>query len=64
MAGALGLALAGPRRYYGELVMEASLNASASTQARSQHILEALSVYQRALDCLAMLVVAGILVSF
>ena len=64
MAGALGLALAGPRRYHGELVMEASLNASGSTQASAQHILEALSVYQRALDCLAMLVVAGILVSF
>ena len=64
MAGALGLALTGPRRYHGELVMEASLNASGSTQASAQHILEALSVYQRALDCLAMLVVAGILVSF
>lgn len=64
MAGALGLALAGPRRYHGELVMEASLNASGSTQASAQHILEALSVYQRALDCLAMLVVTGILVSF
>ena len=64
MAGALGLALAGPRRYHGEVVMEASLNASGSGEAGTRHILEALSVYRRALDCLALLAAAGILVLF
>lgn len=64
MAGALGLALAGPRRYQGEVVIEASLNASGSGRAGAQHIEEALSIYRRALDCLALLTAAGILVSF
>ncbi|SOE09269.1 adenosylcobinamide-phosphate synthase [Hoeflea halophila] len=64
MAGALDLALAGPRRYHGEVVMEASLNASGSGKAGARHIEEALTIYRRALDCLALLATAGILVSY
>lgn len=64
MAGALDLALAGPRQYHGKVVMEASLNASGTRQASARHILEALSIYRRALDCLVLLAAAGILVSF
>jgi adenosylcobinamide-phosphate synthase len=63
MAGGLGLALAGPRHYGGELVMEASLNGSGSRQAGASDILEAISVFLRACDCLFLLVFAGILVS-
>ncbi|WP_417411407.1 adenosylcobinamide-phosphate synthase CbiB [Hoeflea sp.] len=64
MAGGLGLPLAGPRHYGGELVMEASLNASGSRQADAGSIGEALVVFRRACDCLVLLVFAGILVSF
>ena len=64
MAGALGVSLAGPRHYGGELVMEASVNASGSTEARVGHVTEAISIFLRACDCLVLLVFAGILVSF
>lgn len=64
MAGALGLALAGPRQYHGEVVMEASLNASGSSQASVRHILKALSIYRRACDCLVLLTVMGMFVLF
>jgi len=64
MAGGLGLALAGPRQYGGEVVIEASLNASGRKDAGAGDILEALQLYRRACDCLALLVAAGFLVSF
>jgi adenosylcobinamide-phosphate synthase len=64
MAGSLGLSLAGPRHYGGELVMEASLNASGSRHADAGSIAEALVIFRRACDCLVLLVFAGILVSF
>jgi adenosylcobinamide-phosphate synthase len=64
MAGGLGLSLAGPRHYGGELVMEASLNASGNRKAGAGSILDALSIFRRACDCLVLLVFAGILVSF
>jgi adenosylcobinamide-phosphate synthase len=63
MAGGLGLALAGSRRYGGELVMEASLNSSGNPQAASGDIRIALSIYRRACDCLALLVAASFLAS-
>jgi adenosylcobinamide-phosphate synthase len=53
MAGALGLALAGPRQYAGTLTMEASLNGSGRRQAGATDISEGLSVYRRACDSLA-----------
>jgi len=64
MAGGLGLALAGPRQYGGELVMEASLNASGHKQAGAGDILDALMIFRRACDCLALLTVVLFLVSF
>lgn len=64
MAGGLGLALAGPRQYGGEVVMEASLNAAGRRQAGIADILDALSVFRRACDCLALMVFAGFIVSF
>jgi adenosylcobinamide-phosphate synthase len=64
MAGGLGLSLAGPRHYGGELVMEASVNASGSRNADAGSIVEALVIFRRACDCLVLLVFAGILVSF
>lgn len=64
MAGGLGLSLAGPRHYGGELVMEASLNASGNRKAGAGSIDEALLLFRRACDCLVLLVFAGILVSF
>ncbi|MGJ8569791.1 MAG: adenosylcobinamide-phosphate synthase CbiB [Hoeflea sp.] len=64
MAGGLGLSLAGPRHYGGELVMEASLNASGNRKAGAGSILEALLIFRRACDSLVLLVFAGILVSF
>lgn len=54
MAGALGLALAGPRQYGGEMVMEASLNSSGRKQAGSGDIDAALNIFRRACDCLAL----------
>jgi adenosylcobinamide-phosphate synthase len=56
MAGALNLALAGPRRYGGELVMEASLNAGGRRQAGAVDIASALIVFNKSCDCLALLV--------
>lgn len=56
MAGGLGVALAGPRQYGGEIVMEPSLNASARHQAGWQDINGALQIFWRACDCLAALV--------
>jgi adenosylcobinamide-phosphate synthase len=64
MAGGLRLSLAGPRHYGGELVMEASLNASGNKKAGAGSIVEALYLFRRACDCLILLVFAGILVSF
>ncbi|MDF1607641.1 adenosylcobinamide-phosphate synthase CbiB [Hoeflea sp. YIM 152468] len=61
MAGALGLALAGPRQYGGEMVMEPSLNASGRQQAGEGDIRAALSVFERACDCLATIVLLSIL---
>lgn len=55
MAGALGLALAGPRQYGGEVVMEASLNASGRKHAGGGDITDALMIFRRACDCLAMM---------
>lgn len=57
MAGALGLALAGPRRYGGELFMEASLNASGRSLADAGDIRNGLAVYQGACNGLAAAVV-------
>lgn len=64
MAGALGLSLAGPRHYGGELVMEASVNASGRREAGASDITEAISIFLRACDCLVLLVFAGMFVSF
>lgn len=64
MAGALGLALAGPRQYGGEMVMEASLNASGRKHAGAGDILAALMVFRRACDCLALMSALVFLVSF
>lgn len=64
MAGGLGLALAGPRQYGGEVVIEASLNASGRKNAGPEDILDALKIFRRACDCLAALVAVGLLVSF
>ncbi|MEQ8480472.1 MAG: adenosylcobinamide-phosphate synthase CbiB [Hoeflea sp.] len=54
MAGALNLALAGPRSYGGELVMEASLNAGGRREVRVADIESALIVFSRSCDCLAL----------
>lgn len=62
MAGALDLALAGPRRYHGELVIEPSLNGAGSSVAGGKDIMSAVVVFHRACDCLAVLVMAGALV--
>jgi adenosylcobinamide-phosphate synthase len=56
MAGALDLALAGPRRYGGELVMEPSLNASGRGNAGSAEIEVAIKVFHKACDSLAVVV--------
>jgi adenosylcobinamide-phosphate synthase len=64
MAGATGLALAGPRQYGGELVMEASLNAAGHQQAGSVDIVAALGIFWRACDSLALLVALLFLVVF
>lgn len=57
MAGALDLALAGPRRYGGDLVMEARLHASGREIAGSKEIDEGVKVFFRACDGLAIVVV-------
>lgn len=64
MAGALGLALAGPRQYGGEMVMEASLNAPGRKDAGAGDIQAALAVYRRACDCLALLTLVLFVISF
>lgn len=58
MAGGLNLALGGPRRYRGELVMEAGLNASGRRKAGAGDIIKALAIFRRACDCLALSVLA------
>ena len=63
MAGALGLALAGPRQYGGEMVMEASLNAPGRKDADAGDIQAALAVYRRACDCLALLTLVLFVIS-
>ncbi|MEM5474191.1 adenosylcobinamide-phosphate synthase CbiB [Hoeflea sp. AS60] len=64
MAGGLGLALAGPRQYGGEMVLEASLNASGRQQAGAGDILDALKIFLRACDCLFLLTALAFLASF
>ena len=63
MAGALGLALAGPRQYGGEVVMEPSLNASGRPEAGARDISDGLLIFKRACDWLALAVLVGIAVS-
>ena len=63
MAGALGLALAGPRQYGGEMVMEASLNAAGRKHANAGDILAALMIFRRACDCLALVTALAFVVS-
>ncbi|WP_417425876.1 adenosylcobinamide-phosphate synthase CbiB [Hoeflea sp.] len=62
MAGALGLSLAGPRRYGGEMVMEASVNARGRRQAGAIDIEDALRVFHRACDCLVAAAVALLII--
>lgn len=62
MAGALGLALAGPRRYGGERVSEACLNACGRRDASASDILDGLSIFRRACDGLAAIVLLSVLV--
>uniref|UniRef100_UPI002AFFC04A cobalamin biosynthesis protein CobD/CbiB n=1 Tax=Hoeflea sp. TaxID=1940281 RepID=UPI002AFFC04A len=62
MAGALGLSLAGPRRYGGEMVMEASVNARGRRQAGAIDIEDALRVFHRACDCLVAAAVAMLII--
>lgn len=64
MAGGLDLVLGGPRRYGGEVVMETGLNGSGRPQAGAWDILDGLAIYRRACDCLALMVLAGFVVSF
>ena len=64
MAGALGLALAGPRQYGGEMVREASLNAAGRRHANAGDILAALMIFRRACDCLALVIGLAFVVSF
>lgn len=53
MAGALGLALAGPRRYRGETVDDAWMNGEGRTEAGPEDIRRALRLYRRAAGALA-----------
>ena len=62
MAGALGMSLAGPRRYGGEMVMEASVNARGRRQAGAIDIEDALRVFHRACDCLVAAAVALLII--
>lgn len=64
MAGGLGVALAGPRQYGGEMVMEPSLNASGRKQTGAGDIVEAVRIFHRACDCLALMTLIAFLVSF
>ncbi|WP_299861161.1 adenosylcobinamide-phosphate synthase CbiB [uncultured Hoeflea sp.] len=57
MAGALNLALAGPRRYGGDLVMEARLHASGREMAGATEIDDGVKVFFRACDGLAVVTV-------
>ncbi|MDZ7602315.1 MAG: adenosylcobinamide-phosphate synthase CbiB, partial [Hoeflea sp.] len=63
MAGGLDLALGGPRRYGGELVMEASLNAAGRPKAGARDIVDGLAIFRRACDGLALVVLAAVVVS-
>ena len=63
MAGGLDLMLGGPRRYGGELVMEAGLNAAGRQTARAGDIVDGLAIFRRACDCLALAVLAAVAVS-
>ena len=63
MAGGLGVALAGPRSYGGERVMEPSLNAAGSGRSGPADIDRALAVFHRACDGLAALIFVAFLVS-
>lgn len=59
MAGALGLALAGPRRYSGTVVDDAWMNAGGRAGAVAADIRVALGVYRRAAAALGALLLAG-----
>lgn len=59
MAGALGLALAGPRRYAGTAVDDAWLNPDGRAGAVGADIHRALSVYRRAAAALGALLLSG-----
>ncbi len=58
MAGALGLALAGPRRYAGETVGDAWMNRDGRAEAEAGDIRRALAVYRRAAGALGALLLA------
>lgn len=60
MAGALGLALAGPRSYGGRGTADAWLNAGGRRDAGPADIRRALRVYRRAAGALAALLLAGV----
>ena len=64
MAGGLDLMLGGPRRYGGELVLEAGLNAAGRREAGARDIVDGLAIFRRACDCLALAVLAAVAVSF
>jgi len=63
MAGGLDLALGGPRRYGGEPVMEASLNAAGRPKAGARDIVDGLAIFRRACDGLALAVLVALGVS-
>lgn len=58
MAGALGLALAGPREYHGSPVADRWMGAGGKTQATIQDIRRALGLFVRACLALALIVAA------
>lgn len=59
MAGALGLALAGPRRYGAEIVADAWMNAAGRREATAADIRRAVRVMQRAAALAVVLAVIG-----
>jgi len=63
MAGGLDLMLGGPRRYGGDLVLEAGLNAAGRQKASAGDIVDGLAIFRRACDCLALAVLAAVAVS-
>ncbi len=59
LAGALGIALAGPRQYAGASIQDAWMNAGARQQARADDVERALAVYRDA--CRGLWALAGLL---